>query len=193
MQRAGAALGCGAGASYCRGFSCRRVLGCVGSVVTQGLSCSAACGIFSDQGLNVFPLHWQADSCPLRHQGSPTGVCLSLRVICYIALTTQYRQDWASIVARLVNNPPAMQETWVQSPGWEDPPGVRERQPTPVFWPGEFHGWYSSWGREGLDITEQLHFHRQHSKGRISDMKTLSRTELPTLGARLLPRGLEAF
>ena len=26
----------------------------------------------------------------------------------------------ASLVALLVKNPPAMQETWVQSPGWED-------------------------------------------------------------------------
>ena len=24
-------------------------------------------------------------------------------------------------MAQLVKNPPAMQETWVQSPGWEDP------------------------------------------------------------------------
>ena len=27
----------------------------------------------------------------------------------------------ASLVAQLVNNPPAMRETWVQSLGWEDP------------------------------------------------------------------------
>ena len=27
----------------------------------------------------------------------------------------------ASLVAQLVNNPPAMQETWVPSLGWEDP------------------------------------------------------------------------
>ena len=27
----------------------------------------------------------------------------------------------ASLVAQMVNNLPAMQETWVQSPGWEDP------------------------------------------------------------------------
>ena len=27
----------------------------------------------------------------------------------------------ASLVAQLVTNPPAMQETWVQSPGCEDP------------------------------------------------------------------------
>ena len=28
---------------------------------------------------------------------------------------------WASFVAKLVKNPPAMRETWVQSLGWEDP------------------------------------------------------------------------
>ena len=28
---------------------------------------------------------------------------------------------WTSLVAQLVKNPPAMQETWVQSLGWEDP------------------------------------------------------------------------
>ena len=28
---------------------------------------------------------------------------------------------WASLVAQLVKNPPAMQETWVQSLCWEDP------------------------------------------------------------------------
>ena len=45
---------------------------CAGSViVAHGPSCSAACGIFPDQGSNPCPLHWQADSQPLRHQGSP--------------------------------------------------------------------------------------------------------------------------
>ena len=29
--------------------------------------------------------------------------------------------SWASLVAQTVKNPPAMQETWVQSLGWEDP------------------------------------------------------------------------
>ena len=28
---------------------------------------------------------------------------------------------WASFVAQLIKNPPAMQETWVQFLGWEDP------------------------------------------------------------------------
>ena len=39
-------------------------------IVAHGPSCSAACGIFPDQGSNSCPLHWQADSQPLRHQGS---------------------------------------------------------------------------------------------------------------------------
>ena len=29
--------------------------------------------------------------------------------------------SWASLVAQLVENPPAMWEAWVQSLGWEDP------------------------------------------------------------------------
>ena len=27
---------------------------------------------------------------------------------------------WASLVAQLIENPPAMQETWLRSLGWED-------------------------------------------------------------------------
>ena len=30
-------------------------------------------------------------------------------------------KSWASLIAQLVKNPPAMQETWVLSLGWEDP------------------------------------------------------------------------
>ena len=41
-------------------------------VVAHGSSCSAACEIFPDQGSNPCPLHWQADSQPLHHLGSPT-------------------------------------------------------------------------------------------------------------------------
>ena len=35
----------------------------------------------------------------------------------------------------------------------------RERLPTPVFWPGEFHGLYSPWGHKESDMIEQLSFH----------------------------------
>ena len=40
-------------------------------IVAHGPSCSAACGILPAQGSNPCPLHWQADSQPLRHQESP--------------------------------------------------------------------------------------------------------------------------
>ena len=42
------------------------------TVVAHVLRCSAACGMFPQQGLNPCPLHWQADSYPLHHQGSPS-------------------------------------------------------------------------------------------------------------------------
>ena len=49
-----------------------------------------------------------------------------------------------------------MWETWVQSLGWEEVAWRRERLLTSVFWPGEFHGLYSPWGRKESDMTEHL-------------------------------------
>ena len=66
-----------------------------------------------------------------------------------------FQCSWASLMAQLVKNPPAMQETWVWSLVWEDPL-EKERLPTPTFWPGEFRGLYSPWGRKELDTTERL-------------------------------------
>ena len=85
LRRAGDTLRCCARASHCGGFSCceARALGMWASVVVahrlsscglcrlqsagsvvvaHGLSCSAARGIFPDQGLNPCPLHWQVGS-----------------------------------------------------------------------------------------------------------------------------------
>ena len=69
----------GHSSSRCAGLSLSRplLLQSTGSrragsvVVAHGPSCSAACGIFPDLGSNPCPLHWQADSQPLHHQGSP--------------------------------------------------------------------------------------------------------------------------
>ena len=69
----------GHSSSRCAGLSLSRPLLLRGTgsrragsvVVAHGSSCSAACGILPDQGSNPCPLHWQADSQPLRHQGSP--------------------------------------------------------------------------------------------------------------------------
>ena len=71
---------------HCGGFSCcgawalgtrasvvvsHRLQSTGSVVVAHGPSRSAACGILPDQGSNLCPLHRQADSQPLRHQGSP--------------------------------------------------------------------------------------------------------------------------
>ena len=68
----------------CAGFSLQRLLlwstgsRYVSSVVgAHRLSCSTACEIFPDQGLNLCPLCWQMDSYPLHHQGSPKIVFFS--------------------------------------------------------------------------------------------------------------------
>ena len=45
-----------------------------------------------------------------------TSFCLKLVLIYWLPIL-----DWASLVAQLVKNLAAMQETWVQSLGWEDP------------------------------------------------------------------------
>ena len=65
--------------SWCMGLSLSRPLllrstssrRAGSAIVAHGPSRSAACGIFPDQGSNPCPLHWQADSQPLHHQGSP--------------------------------------------------------------------------------------------------------------------------
>ena len=59
----------------------------------------------------------------------------------------------ASLLAQMVKNLPAMQETLVQSLVGKIP-WTRERLPTPEFWPGEFHGLYSPWSHKELDMTE---------------------------------------
>ena len=74
----------GHSSSWCAGLSLSRPLLLRGTgsrragsvIVAHGPSCSAACGIFPDQGSNPCPLHWQADSQPLRQQGSPSFLFL---------------------------------------------------------------------------------------------------------------------
>ena len=76
----------GHSSSRCAGLSLSRplLLRSTGSrragsaAVAHGPSCSAACGILPDRGSNPCPLHWQADSQPLRHQGSPLTLFLSV-------------------------------------------------------------------------------------------------------------------
>ena len=72
----------GHSSSRCAGLSLSRplLLRSTGSrragsvVVAHGPSCSVACRIFPDQSSKPCPLHWQADSQPLCHQGSPSSI-----------------------------------------------------------------------------------------------------------------------
>ena len=61
--------------------------------------------------------------------------------------------SWASLVAELVKNPPAMRETWLQSLGWEDSleKGTATYSSILVW---KFHGLYSQWGGKESDMTE---------------------------------------
>ena len=68
---AGATLCCSTQASHFCGFSF-----CRPQALEHRLRCSTACGIFPGQGPNLCPLHWQVDSYPLDHQGSPTPLFL---------------------------------------------------------------------------------------------------------------------
>ena len=59
----------------------------------------------------------------------------------------------ASLVAQLVKNPPAMQETWVQSLGWEDPLEKGKATHSSIL------AWripWTVWDRKESDTTEQL-------------------------------------
>ena len=81
----------------------------------------------------------------------------------------------ASLVTQLVKNSPAKKKKkrinlqcgrpgfnpWVGKISWR-----RERLPTPVFWPGEFHGLYSPWGHKESDLTEWL----SHSEVQETDI-----------------------
>ena len=90
----------GHSSSRCAGLSLSRplLLRSTGSrravlvIVAHGPSCSAACGILPDQGSNPCLLHWQADSQPLRHQGSPQKVFF-----------LSYFYIWATITPKLTS------------------------------------------------------------------------------------------
>ena len=63
--------------------------------------------------------------------------------------------SWASFVVQRVKKPPECGrpgfDPWVEKIPWR-----KERLPTAVFWPGEFHGLHSPWGRKESDTTKQL-------------------------------------
>ena len=76
-----------------------------------------------------------------------------LLLICLLSVELERSQSLKG--ASLVKNLPAMWSPgfspWVGKIPWR-----RERLPTPIFWPGKFHGLYSLWGCKESNMTEQL-------------------------------------
>ena len=52
-----------------------------------------------------------------------------LKISCYLDFSGISSKALASLVAQMVKNPPAVWETWILSPGWEDPPGEGNSYP----------------------------------------------------------------
>ena len=55
---------------------------------------------------------------------------------------------WASLMAQLVKNPPAMRETWVRSLGWENPLEKVKATHSSIL------AWRIPWSCKELDTTE---------------------------------------
>ena len=75
----------------------------------------------SSQEQDVTQLHQSQLVWPGAHE--PHSLCLSFH-ICEMEIMIQCKdcdEEWASRVAQLVKNQPAMWQTWVQSLGREDP------------------------------------------------------------------------
>ena len=73
-----------------------------------------------------------------------------------IGYPLQYSQ--ASLVTQLVKNPPAMQETWVQSLGWENPLEKGKATHSSILACRIPWTVYNPWGRKESNTTEQLTF-----------------------------------
>ena len=98
-------------------------------------------GIFLTQGSNRGLSHCRQILYSLSHQGNPVIGLLSLN------------PNGASLIAPLVKNPPAMQETWVRFLGWEDPLGKGKAPYSSILtWRIP---WYSLWGHKS-ETTEWL-------------------------------------
>ena len=108
------------------------------------------------EGKTYFRKHMHASICIYIY----LYVCIPMyKFTCIYTPLYMYMCVYIYIVAQLVKNLPAMGrpgfDPWIGKIPWR-----RERPPTPVVWPGEFHGLYSPWGHKESNTAEWLsHFH----------------------------------
>ena len=117
------------------------------------------CGLYSQTGFSVHGifqariLECVAISFSRGSSWPRNWTCISCagRQILYHWTTRETPYDGITLVTQMVQNLPAMRETWVGKISWR-----RKWLPTQVFWPGKVHGLYTSWGLKALDTTEWL-------------------------------------
>ena len=116
--------------------------------------------IFSTQELNSGLLHCRWILYQLSHKGNST---LSE------SLVPRWWLSWLRI--RLQCRRPEF-NSWVRKIRWR-----RDRLPTPVFWPGEFHGLYRPWGCKSRTRPSDFHFPSlQVGSLAVTDMVQRNRT-----------------
>ena len=73
--------------------------------------------------LFIFILHlpWQLAGKDSTCNGGDPGSILGSGRCPREGIGYPFQYSWASLVTQMVKNPPAMQDTWLQSLGWEDP------------------------------------------------------------------------
>ena len=86
-----------------------------------------------------------------------------------ISYPIQY--SWASLVAQLVKNQPAMRETWVGKIPWR-----RERQPTLVFWLENSMDCIVPRVRVTKSLTERLSLSNDYSRTTLSSTPNMGET-----------------
>ena len=113
----------------------------------------------SEASLSIADRSWAVWSSP-NFSGCLSASCKMRKMLCSLTWNSSIISVFViwfggNFVARLVKNLLAMRETgfdpWVGKISWR-----REWPPTPVFWPGEVHGLYSSWGCKESDATERI-------------------------------------
>ena len=80
---------CGGRVSHRSGFSCcstQALRAQAQQLWHTGLAAQQQCGIFLNQGSNLCPLHWQADSSPLGHQRSPSTLLFNTPTLSTLSL-----------------------------------------------------------------------------------------------------------
>ena len=123
---------------------CPPSAGCTGSIPGRGIKIPHAVWCGQKKVKNDTAFQPASDTSEAKHPHSLTHATSSFHIVSSSSLTIypsgvfrgysyllqkallhknniNSSHHWASLVAQMVKNPPAMWETWVQSLGWEDP------------------------------------------------------------------------